>query len=64
MRVKVDGKVVHEASHVRAGVLSPVVRVDLAGAKVLTLECDYGPTGDTQAHLNWLQPALLRAAAP
>jgi hypothetical protein len=63
VRVKVDGKVVHEQQHVRAGVLSPVVRVNLAGAKTLTLECDYGPAGDTQAHLDWLQPALLRDAA-
>ena len=63
VRVKVDGRVVHEAAHVRAGAISPVVRVDLTGAKVLTLECDYGPAGDAQAHLNWLQPALLRAGA-
>jgi hypothetical protein len=62
VRIKVDGTVVHEAAHVRAGTLSPVVRVDLTGAKALTLECDYGPAGDTQAHLNWLQPALLRGA--
>ena len=62
VRIKVDGRVVHEQRDVRAGVLSPVVRVDLAGAKALTLECDYGSNGDTQAHLNWLQPALLRDA--
>jgi hypothetical protein len=61
VRVKLDGKVVHEQSHVRAGALSPVVTVDLKGASTLTLECDYGDAGDTQAHLNWLQPALLRA---
>ena len=60
VRIRVDDKVVHEQQHLRAGVLSPVVRVDLAGAKTLTLECDYGPAGDTQAHLDWLQPALLR----
>ena len=63
VRIRVDGKVVHEQQHVRAGTISPVVRVDLAGAKALTLECDYGPAGDTQAHLNWLQPALLRDGA-
>ena len=62
VRIKVDGRVVHERRDVRAGVLSPVVQVDLAGAKTLTLECDYGPNGDTQAHLDWLQPALLRTA--
>ena len=60
VRIEVDGKVVHEQQHVRAGSLSSVVRVDLTGARALTLECDYGPTGDTQAHLNWFEPALLR----
>jgi hypothetical protein len=40
--------------------LSPVITVDLKDAKLLTLECDYGDAGDTQARLNWLQPALLR----
>jgi len=41
--------------------------LDLKGAKSLTLEADFGDAGDTQAHLNWLQPALLRetpATAP
>ena len=62
VRVKVDGRVALERRDVRAGVLSPVAVVDLTGAKTLTLECDYGPNGDTQAHLNWLEPALLRAS--
>ena len=62
VRVKVDGKLVHEQAHVHAGTLSDVVTADLAGAKTITLECDYGPAGDVQARLNWLQPALLRAS--
>jgi hypothetical protein len=62
VRIKLDGKIVHEQLHVREGVLSPVVTVDLKGATTLTLECDYGDAGDTQAHLNWLEPALLREA--
>jgi len=60
VRVKLDDRVVHEQSHVRAGALSPVVSVDLNGAKTLTLEVDYGDGGDTQDHLNWIEPALLR----
>jgi hypothetical protein len=63
VRIKVDGKVVHEQQHFRAGTLSPVIHVDLKDAKTLTLECDYGSAGDTEARLNWLQPALLRVAA-
>jgi hypothetical protein len=62
VRIKLDGKVVHEQSHVHAGVLSPVVSLDVHDAKTLTLEADYGDGGDTQAHLNWIEPALLRAA--
>ena len=60
VRVKLDGRVVHEATHVREGIISPVTILNLKGAKTLTLECDYGGAGDTQARLNWLQPALLR----
>jgi hypothetical protein len=63
VRIKIDGKVVHEKSHVRAGEISDVIKVDLKGAATLTLECDYGDSGCTQAHLNWLQPALLRATS-
>ena len=59
VRIKLDGKVVHEEAHFREGVLSQVVMLDLKDAKTLTLECDYGDAGDTQAHLDWLAAALL-----
>lgn len=59
VRIKLDDKVVKEELHVRAGVISPVVELDLNGAKTLTLECDFGSAGDTQAHLDWLLPALM-----
>ena len=60
VRIKLDDKVVHEAKHVPEGAISNLVQLELKGAKTLTLECDYGDAGDTQAHLDWLQPALLR----
>jgi hypothetical protein len=60
VRIKLDGKVVHEQTHFKSGVLSPVVMINLKGSSKLTLECDFGDAGDTQARLNWLQPALLR----
>jgi hypothetical protein len=60
VRLRLDDKVVHERAHVRAGEVSPVVTIDLAGARKLTLEADYGDGGDTQDHLNWIEPALLR----
>jgi hypothetical protein len=59
VRIKLDDKVVHEEKHFREGILSPVVMLDLNGAKTLTLECDYGDAGDTQAHLDWLSAAFL-----
>jgi hypothetical protein len=60
VRIKLDGKIVHQMEHFREGILSPVITVDLKDGKTLTLECDYGDAGDTEARLNWLEPALLR----
>ena len=61
MRIKVDGKLVHEKQNLRADVLAPVVIVDLPKtAKMLTLEVDYGAANDTQDRFNWIEPALLR----
>ena len=60
VRIKLDERVVHEAKNVRAGVLSPVVVVELGGAKELALEVDFGEGIDVEDRLNWLEPALLR----
>ena len=61
MRIKVDGKLVHEKQNLRADVLAPVVIADLPKtAKMLTLEVDYGAANDTQDRFNWIEPALLR----
>lgn len=60
VRIKADDKVLHEAEHVRAGVLSPVIQVDLGDAKLLTLEVDYGANNDVQDRFNWIEPALIR----
>jgi hypothetical protein len=67
VRVLLDGKVVHETKGFRAGVLSPVVQVDLGNAKTITLEVGFGGGYDVQDRLNWIEPALLRntpATAP
>ena len=66
VRVRLDDKVVHEQANVRAGSLSPVVLVDLGGAKELTLEVDFGANIDSEDRLNWIEPALLKVkpAAP
>jgi NPCBM/NEW2 domain len=63
VRIRFDGKVVYEQAHVRGGVLSSVVALEVNGAKRLTLEADYGDSGDIQAHLDWIEPALLRRPA-
>lgn len=61
VRIWVDDRVVHEQANVKAGVLSPVVAVPLPpGAKVLSLEVDYGQANDTQDRFNWIEPALVR----
>jgi hypothetical protein len=60
VRIKVGDKVVHEKQNVRGGTLSPVITLDLAGAKSLTLEVDYGSGTDVQDRLVWLEPALLK----
>lgn len=60
VRILLDGKVVHEQAHFKAGTLSPVVKVSLNGASTLTLEVDYGLTMDVQDRFNWIEPALLR----
>jgi NPCBM/NEW2 domain len=64
VRIKLDDKVVYEQSHVRSGVLWPIVTENLGNAKLLTLEVDYGDNLDAQDHLNWLSPALLKTAPP
>jgi hypothetical protein len=63
VRIRLDGQVVSERQHFRAGVLAGPVTIDVAGHKELTLEVDYGDTGDVQGRLNWLEPAMLRSPA-
>jgi hypothetical protein len=70
VRILLDDKVVHEARDLPPGKLSPVIVLDLGSAKTLTLEAHPGgdPTTDdrtkwhtdTQARLNWIEPALLK----
>ncbi len=60
VRIKLDDRIIHEQADVVAGRLYPVVQADLAGAKRLTLEVDYGQTYDVQDRFLWVEPALLR----
>ncbi|HSI35082.1 MAG: NPCBM/NEW2 domain-containing protein [Phycisphaerae bacterium] len=70
VRILLDDKVVHEAKDFAPGKISPVILIDLGSAKTLSLEAHPGgdPTTDdrtkwaidTQARLNWLEPALLK----
>src|SRR5204863_9220411 len=63
VRVKLDDRVAYEKLHVTSNATSDVVKVDLNGAKRLTLEVDYGENYDVQDRLNWIEPALLRNVA-
>jgi hypothetical protein len=58
VRIKLDDKVVLEQSHVHVGPPGAPAVIDIGDAKTITLECDYGPFGDTQGHLDWIEPAL------
>jgi hypothetical protein len=60
VRILLDGKAVYEQPHVHGGELSPVIVQQIAGAKTLTLEADFGDRMDTRARLNWIEPALLK----
>jgi len=63
VRIKLDDKVVHERKDFAAGEISPLVVVPIKGAKTLTLEVDFGGNYNVQDHLNWIEPALLKASA-
>src|SRR5262249_22108073 len=54
VRIKLDGKEIDlpELKTLAAGP-AVFVRVDVRGAKELTLVVDFGPTGDVQADVNW-----------
>jgi hypothetical protein len=60
VRVRVDDRVIHE-QRVRSGMLSAVVEADLAGAKTLTLQVDFGQGLHTHDRVNWIEPVLLKA---
>jgi len=60
VRILLDDKVVHQQEHVRAGELSQIVLIDLAQAKKLTLEVDFGANGAAQDRFNWIEPALMK----
>jgi hypothetical protein len=60
VRIKVGDKIAYEQEHVRPGVLSPAVVVDLGDAKSITLEVDYGANFGFGGRLNWIEPALLK----
>ena len=58
--VEVDGKsVVLQAC--KTGDPAHPIRVDVSGAKSLTLVTDFGPLGDVQGHAIWAEPRLVRA---
>ncbi len=61
VRILLDGKPVHERKTFTAGQMSPVIVVPLGSAKSLTLEVDFGANYNVQAHLNWIEPALVKS---
>lgn len=64
VRVLLDGRVVHEEKNFRAFKMSPILTVELAGAKELTLEVTAAGATDTEDRFDWIEPALVREAVP
>jgi hypothetical protein len=60
VRIKLDGNVVHEQQHFKAGKLAAPVSFDVTNGKTITLEVDYGDNYDVQDRLNWIEPAFVR----
>lgn len=61
VRVLLDGKPADlpDLKALTAGPAVPV-KMDASGAKELTLEVDFGPSGDVQADVNWAAARLIR----
>jgi len=64
VRIKLDGKTAYEAVHVRSSAVVEGLVVDLRGARTLTMEVDYGPAGDVQGRMAWLDPVLMKTMPP
>ena len=61
-RVLVDGETKYESSPVRGAEQARTVRVDLTGAKQMTLVVDFGPDGSGSGdQANWARALLIRA---
>jgi len=60
VRIIVDGKIIREIPHVRAGPPADPLLVDVKGAKTIALEVDYGDNLAAQGRFVWLDPAFLR----
>lgn len=58
--VLVDGQQRFEKSDVVRGKLHGPVRLDVGGAKQLSLEVDFGRNGDIQDRFDWIEPGLVR----
>jgi len=60
VRIKLDGKEI-DLPDLKSLTAGPAVfvRVDVRGAKELTLIVDFGPTGDVQADVNWGEARLV-----
>jgi hypothetical protein len=56
----VDGQQRFERSDVVRGKLHGPVRIDVSGAKQVTLEVDFGRNGDIQDRFDWIEPGLVK----
>lgn len=62
-RIRVDDKTVYDSGPIGQG-QATAIKVELQGAKVMTLECDPGDDLDISDHCNWAAARLVRAKRP
>jgi hypothetical protein len=60
VRLLADGKAVDLGDRDLARGAPRVVRADVAGAKELTLEVEYGPRGPVHAHVDWVDARFVK----
>ncbi len=60
LSVVLDGKTIWESKGMKAGVLSPEVKLTVKGGKMLELRAEPADKLDVLGRVNWIAPALIR----
>ncbi len=64
VRITGDGKVLWSEANLKGDASKPAaVDIDISGVKTLSLEADYGPSGDVAGRVIWGEARLVKAAS-